>query len=154
MNKLSTRKVTRFAQCYSYLPISGKARIQTQAHVTPSSSSSCSTQAIAGLHDMMNPADGEGSPGELMLQSVPFLPHKSGNQAKKPGPEKEVLTGVSSLFRGPETQQGSFREGPWMGQGAQGHCHESQCAFGRCKESFLLSRLHTAGPFQVYTQEN
>lgn len=97
---------------------------------------------------MMNPADGDGNPGELM----PFLPHKSGNQAKKPGPEKEVLTGVSSPFRGPETQQGSGKAPGW-GKEHRGIAMRVSVPL-KDAESFLLSHLHTASPLQVYTQEN
>lgn len=87
-----------------------------------------------------------------MLQPVPFLPLKSGNQAKKPGPDKQVLTGVSSPFRGPETQQGSGKALGW-GEERRGIAVRVSVALEGGK-SFLLSRLHTAGPLQVYTQEN
>lgn len=87
-----------------------------------------------------------------MLQSVPFLPLKIGNQAKKPGPEMEVLTGVSSPFRGPETQQGSGKAPGW-GKERRGITMRVSVALEGGK-SFLLSHLHTAGPLQVYTQKN
>lgn len=51
-----------------------------------------------------------------MLWSVPFLPHESGNQAKKPGPE-EVLTRMSGLFGGSETQWGPRKAPEWGKEG-------------------------------------
>lgn len=92
-----------------------------------------------------------------MLQSVPFLPLKIGNQAKKPGPEMEVLTGASSPFRGPETQQGSGKAPGW-GKERRGITMRVSVALEGGK-SFLLSHpgihpreLKTCPPKNLYTR--
>lgn len=51
------------------------------------------------------------NPGDLRPWSALFLPQQSGNQHKKPVPEKEVLDEVSSLFRSSENAPGWGTEG-------------------------------------------
>lgn len=76
MNKLITGAVLWFAQCYSYLQISGKVRSQTQAQETPSLHLPHTTQTMARLHQMTTPGEPRFEPrwSEALVSALPPPP--------------------------------------------------------------------------------